>query len=82
MGRGIEMIKDTEAYKEKLMTKKDKWGESVIKPEESKEAIESVAELTADDTAAATSDPVSSDNAPAEEEKDLAKIVKPKHISG
>ena len=39
MGRGIEMIRDVEAYKEKLMTKKDKWGESALKPEEVKQAL-------------------------------------------
>ena len=39
MGRGIEMIRDVEAYKESLMTKKDKWGETAIKPEEVKQAL-------------------------------------------
>ena len=43
MGRGIEMIRDPAAYKESLMTKKDKWGESTVKPEELKEAIETSA---------------------------------------
>ena len=33
MGRGIEMVRDIEAYKESLLTKKDKWGESAVKPE-------------------------------------------------
>lgn len=41
MGRGIEMIRDAAAYKESLMTKKDKWGESTVKPEELKQAINS-----------------------------------------
>mmetsp|Transcript_26362 Transcript_26362/g.35213 ORF Transcript_26362/g.35213 Transcript_26362/m.35213 type:complete len:142 (+) Transcript_26362:1022-1447(+) len=36
MGRGIEMIRDPAAYKEALMTKKDKWGEQTVKPEEVK----------------------------------------------
>ena len=40
MGRGIEMIKDAAAYKESLMTKKDKWGETQVKPEEVKKALE------------------------------------------
>ena len=46
MGRGIEMIRDPEAYKESLMTKKDKWGESAVKPEEVKEAIQTASSLT------------------------------------
>jgi len=48
MGRGIEMIRHPAAYKESLMTKKDKWGESAVKPEEVKEVIENVG--TIDDT--------------------------------
>lgn len=40
MGRGIEMIKDAAAYKESLMTKKDKWGEATVKPEEVKKVLE------------------------------------------
>ena len=39
MGRGIEMVRDAAAYKEALMTKKDKWGESTLKPEEAKQVI-------------------------------------------
>ena len=34
------MIRDPEAYKESLMTKKDKWGECAVKPEEVKQAIQ------------------------------------------
>ena len=44
MGRGIEMVRDVAAYKEALMTKKDKWGESAIKPEEVKQVIAVVTE--------------------------------------
>jgi len=39
MGRGIEMIRDPAAYKDSLMTKKDKWGETTCKPEEVKDAM-------------------------------------------
>ena len=41
MGRGIEMIRDPAAYKDSLMTKKDKWGETAAKPEEIKQAMDS-----------------------------------------
>lgn len=40
MGRGIEMIRDPAAYKESLMTKKDKWGEQACRPEDVKEAMD------------------------------------------
>ena len=30
MGRGIEMVRDPAAYKDALMTRKDKWGESTM----------------------------------------------------
>ena len=42
MGRGTEMIRDPAAYKDQLMTKKDKWGEQAAKPEEIKAAMDSV----------------------------------------
>ena len=45
MGRGIEMVRDPATYKESLMTKKDKWGESAVKPEEVKQVIENVATI-------------------------------------
>ena len=45
------MIRDPEAYKESLMTKKDKWGESAVKPEEVKQAIQTAATLTESETA-------------------------------
>merc|ERR1719264_758767 len=40
MGRGIEMIRDPAAYKESLMTKKDKWGEQACGTEEVKAAMD------------------------------------------
>ena len=40
MGRGIEMIRDPAAYKESLMTKKDKWGKQACRPEDVKEAMD------------------------------------------
>ena len=43
MGRGIEMVRDPAAYKEALMTRKDKWGESAMRPEEVREVVESPA---------------------------------------
>ena len=46
MGRGIEMIRDPAAYKDSIMTKKDKWGEATLKPEEVKQVIENPAEST------------------------------------
>lgn len=53
------MVRDTAAYKEKLMTRKDKWGESTVKAEEVKAAItepDTVAnpETTADQEVPAT----------------------------
>jgi len=47
MGRGIEMINDPAAYKESLMTKKDKWGEAAVQPEEVKEVIQNAATISA-----------------------------------
>ena len=46
MGRGIEMIGDIGAYKNALLTKKDKWGDSAVTKatEESKESLTSAAE--------------------------------------
>jgi len=41
-GRGIEMVRDVGSYKEALMTKKNKWGESAIKLEEVKNVIAAV----------------------------------------
>ena len=43
MGRGIEMVRDPAAYKDALMTRKDKWGEAAMRPEEVKEVVESPA---------------------------------------
>ena len=39
------MVRDPATYKESLMTKKDKWGESAVKPEEVKQVIENVATI-------------------------------------
>lgn len=50
MGRGIEMIKDAAAYKESLMTKKDKWGETTVKPEEVKKVLEDPNAIVVDST--------------------------------
>ena len=41
MGRGIEMIRNPASYKDSLMTKKDKWGETAAKPVEIKQAMDS-----------------------------------------
>ena len=51
MGRGIEMIRDAAAYKESLMTVKDKWGESAFQPEEAKEVFANARDMTAEDVA-------------------------------
>ena len=40
MGRGIEMIADIEAYKERLLTKQDKWGDATVDTSNIKELIE------------------------------------------
>ena len=40
------MIRDPAAYKDSIMTKKDKWGEAALKPEEVKQVIENPAEST------------------------------------
>ena len=40
MGRGIEMISDISAYKERLLTKQDKWGDSAVDKSNVKELIE------------------------------------------
>ena len=72
MGRGIEMIRDSAAYKEQLMTKKDKWGQSAIKPEEVKEVIASAETVDSEalQAAAANSeDPTTTTTATPEEEE-------------
>ena len=66
MGRGIEMIRDPAAYKESLMTKKDKWGETAAKPEEIKQALEAKPEEL---TAGVDFTPPSTANAAEEETK-------------
>ena len=53
MGRGIEMIRDAAAYKESLMTAKDKWGESVFESEEAKDVSANAGALNVDEIAAA-----------------------------
>ena len=40
MGRGIEMIADIEAYKERLLTKQDKWGDAAVDKSNIKDLIE------------------------------------------
>ncbi len=57
------MIRDVEAYKEKLMTKKDKWGESALKPEEVKQALSepSLANVEGGEQAATTKSDVKED---------------------
>lgn len=64
------MVRDVASYKEVLMTKKNKWGESAIKPEEVKTVIAAVTDIVSRET------PVES---PLEEEKkEEAKVTQPK----
>ena len=42
-GRGVEMIADIAEYKQSLLNKKDKWGDAVVKEEDSAKLKEKVA---------------------------------------
>lgn len=74
------MIRDPAAYKESLMTIKDKWGESAIQPDEAKQVLGSAAALDSNKVIVAAAENENSNEAEAgskapHEHKNLLKIV-------
>lgn len=77
MGRGIEMVRDIEAYKDKLLTQKDKWGETAVKPD-MKESLLKGEEVKEDDNEATKVD--EGEEVKVDQEKEMIKKEKRENL--